>query len=189
MVWGSCRPAKPGHTRDLMHQLVVVGTLLLTLAAPPVPTRTDEVVDTLHGVKVPDPYRWLEKSDSDEVKSWTQKQNAHMRKLLDEVPDRKRIYDRLWQLYEIGTLGVPVIKGEGKRRRYFFTRRTGKQNQPVLYMRQGAQDQEATRRIACWWTSTSCPRTAPARSTGGSPPRTAPTWPTASPATATRSRS
>ncbi len=127
-----------------MYEAVVVGALLLTAAAPPappappVPTRTDDVVDTLHGVKVADPYRWLEKSDSDEVRSWTDKQNAHMRKLLDGVADRQRIADRLWQLHEIGTLGVPVVKGEGKSRRYFFTRRTGKQNQPVLYLRQGA---------------------------------------------------
>ena len=124
--------------RDAMYEAVVVGALLLTAAAPPVPTRTDDVVDTWHGVKVPDPYRWLEKSDSDEVKSWTDQQNAHMRKLLDGVPERQRIADRLWQLYEIGSLGVPVAKGEGKKRRYFFTRRTGKQNQPVLYLREGS---------------------------------------------------
>jgi prolyl oligopeptidase len=121
-----------------MYEVVVAGALLLTTAAPPVATRTDDVVDTLHGVKVPDPYRWLERSDSDEVKSWTQQQNAHMRKLLDGVPERQRIADRLWQLYEIGSLGVPIAKGEGKQRRYFFTRRTGKQNQPVLYLRQGS---------------------------------------------------
>jgi prolyl oligopeptidase len=120
-----------------MYEAVVVGALLLTAAGPAVPTRTEEVVDTWHGVKVADPYRWLEKSDSDEVKSWTEKQNAHMRKLLDAVPDRQRIADRLWQLHEIGALGVPVVKGEGKKRRYFYTRRTGKQNQPVLYLREG----------------------------------------------------
>jgi prolyl oligopeptidase len=121
-----------------MYETVVVGALLLTAAAPPVPTRTDDVVDTWHGIKVPDPYRWLEKSDSDEVKSWTDQQNKHMRALLDGVPERQRLADRLWQLYEIGSLGVPVVKGEGKKRRYFFTRRTGKQNQPVLYLREGS---------------------------------------------------
>jgi prolyl oligopeptidase len=130
-----------------MYEAIVVGALLLTATSPaltPPPTRTDEVVDTLHGVKVPDPYRWLEKADSDEVESWTQKQNAHMRKLLDSVPERQRIADRLWQLYEIGALGVPVAKGEGKRRRYFFTRRTGKQNQPVLYLREGGARRSRT---------------------------------------------
>jgi prolyl oligopeptidase len=120
----------------------------MAAAAPlPVPTRTDDVVDTWHGVKVPDPYRWLEKSDSDEVRSWTEKQNAHMRKLLDAVPDRARISDRLWQLYEIGAVGAPVIKGQGKARRYFYTRRTGKQNQPVLHLREARAEPHVKDRV------------------------------------------
>ena len=135
-----------------MLEVVVAGTLVslisLTAAAPlPVPTRTDDVVDTWHGVKVPDPYRWLEKSDSDEVRSWTEKQNAHMRKLLDAVPERARISERLWQLYEIGAVGGPVIKGEGKGRRYFYTRRTGKQNQPVLHLREADAEPSAKDRV------------------------------------------
>ncbi|MET0578765.1 MAG: hypothetical protein ABW122_08905, partial [Ilumatobacteraceae bacterium] len=34
------------------------------------PTRRDGVVDTLHGVDVPDPYRWLEDGDDPEVRQW-----------------------------------------------------------------------------------------------------------------------
>jgi prolyl oligopeptidase len=118
----------------------LVGVWLLTAAGAPPPTRTDNVVDTLHGVEVPDPYRWLEKADSDEVKGWTRKQNAYLRQVLDAVPERERISQRLWQLHEIGSLGVPVSKGQGKgagKKRYFYTRRDGKQNQPVLYLREG----------------------------------------------------
>jgi prolyl oligopeptidase len=111
---------------------------------PPVPTRVAPVTETLHGEKVVDPYRWLENADDPEVKAWTAQQNAVMRKALDAVPGRKAIEDRLWQLHEIGALGVPVVKGKaagqgGKdsERRYFYTRRTGKQNQPVLLVREG----------------------------------------------------
>src|SRR5687768_10966917 len=121
----------------------VVLCLLMTaadaLAAPPA-TRVDNVVDTLHGVKVADPYRWLEKAEEGEVKSWTEKQNKHMRQALDAVPGRNWIEHRLWQTHEIGALGVPVVKGpenQPAKRWYFYTRRTGKQNQPVLYVRQG----------------------------------------------------
>jgi prolyl oligopeptidase len=94
-------------------------------------------------VKVDDPYRWLEAADEGEVKSWTEKQNAHMRQALDGVPGRKWIEERLWQTHEIGALGVPVVKGApGGKRRYFYTRRTGKQNQPVLYVRDGVNGED-----------------------------------------------
>jgi prolyl oligopeptidase len=125
----------------------VLGTYLLmtvlaatTVPAGPPATRVENVAETLHGVKVDDPYRWLEEADEGEVKSWTEKQNAHMRQALDAVPGRKWIQERLWQTHEIGALGVPVVKGSpapAGKRRYFYTRRTGKQNQPVLYVRDG----------------------------------------------------
>jgi prolyl oligopeptidase len=125
---------------------VALGALLVNAAvssspppAAPPATRVEAVVETLHGVKVADPYRWLEKADEGEVKSWTEQQNAYMRGVLDAVPGRKWIEERLWQLHEIGSLGVPAVKGEGSKKRYFYTRRTGKQNQPVLYVRDGLE--------------------------------------------------
>jgi prolyl oligopeptidase len=116
-----------------------MGPLLSILLAviPPIPTRTEAVADKVQGVEVRDPYRWLENGDAPDVKAWTDKQNAMMRKALDPVPGRKWIEDRLWKLHEIGSLGVPVAKGKGKEVRYFYTRRTGKQNQAVLYVRDG----------------------------------------------------
>jgi prolyl oligopeptidase len=108
-------------------------------SSPVVPaTRTENVADVMHGVRVADPYRWLENAEDPEVVAWTAQQNAAMRKVLDAVPGRKSIEERLWQLHEIGSLGVPVVKGKGKNRHYFYTRRTGKQNQPVLYVRKGS---------------------------------------------------
>src|SRR4051795_5487871 len=108
---------------------------ILLAVVPPVPTRTENVVEKIHGVEVRDPYRWLENGDAAEVGGWTEKQNALMRKALDPVPGRKWIEDRLWKLHEIGSLGVPVAKGKGKATRYFYTRRTGQQNKPGLYVR------------------------------------------------------
>ena len=124
-----------------MHvcRVLLLATLLPAAAlavSPPVPTRTEPVIDKLHGVEVRDPYRWLENSDSAEVNAWTERQNALMRQALDGVPDRKWIDRRLWQLHEIGALGVPVSEGSGDGSRYFYTRRAGKQNQPVLYVRE-----------------------------------------------------
>ena len=110
--------------------------------ATSIPTRSQPLTETIHGVPVADPYRWLENGDSDEVRSWTAQQSRLLRQTLDAVPSRKRLVDRLWALHGIGTLGAPVPKGKGRATRYFYTRREGQQNQPVLYLRQGLRGSE-----------------------------------------------
>src|SRR5262249_31100048 len=60
-------------------------------------------------------------------------QNKYTRSILDKLPGRAAIRARFKELMDIGTLGTPaVVKG-----RYFYTRREGKQNQPILYVREG----------------------------------------------------
>lgn len=115
----------------------MLAILLSTLMATSIPTRKEPVQETIHGVEVVDPYRWLENGDSEEVRSWTAQQNRLLRQTLDAVPSRKELFDRLWALHGIGALEAPVCKGKGKVARYFYTRRQGQQNQPVLYFRQG----------------------------------------------------
>lgn len=58
----------------------------------------EAVVDTYHGVKVKDPYRWLEKTQSSEVKAWTRKQTTNARSYLDEVPKRHDIEKRVKEI-------------------------------------------------------------------------------------------
>ena len=53
-------------------------------------TRREAVVDTLHGVPVPDPYRWLEDGDDPEVQQWVSEQNGHTRTALDALPESRR---------------------------------------------------------------------------------------------------
>ncbi len=56
------------------------------------------VVDTYHGVKVPDPYRWLENADDPAVKMWSQAQNARTRAYLDALPMRAGLKAKLTKL-------------------------------------------------------------------------------------------
>jgi len=87
---------------------------------------------------VSDPYRWLENGESDEVRKWTDEQNVLTRRVLDRVRDRDKLHDRLSELLSIGTLTAPVVRRLQKGRlRYFYTRRDGEQNQPILYVRDG----------------------------------------------------
>jgi prolyl oligopeptidase len=125
---------------------ILVLSSAVTSAGPPPrdKVRKDDVVDQLHGTAVPDPYRWLEDGASPEVERWTDAQNVATRRALDRVAGRADLERRLWQLYEIGSLSVPVSKQPpgGAARRYFYARRDGKQNQAVLYVRDGVDGQD-----------------------------------------------
>ena len=96
-------------------------------------TPVSEAVDILHGESIPDPYRWLEDGDSAETRAWTERQNSLTESYLRAVQGREEIRRRLDELLAIGALSVPApVRG-----RYFYQRRDGRQNQPVLYVREG----------------------------------------------------
>jgi prolyl oligopeptidase len=96
-------------------------------------TRTSDTVDRLHGEAIADPYRWLEDGDGAETQAWTAAQNALTAASLEAVPARPSIRRRLEELLQIGAVGAPTPT----RGRYFYLRRDGSQNQPVLYVRDG----------------------------------------------------
>ena len=81
------------------------------MTSPP-PTRRDDVVDVLHGVEVPDPYRWLEDGDAAEVRQWVAAQNEHTRQALDARPDRGWWHERL-----VALMQLPVVDGRAGPRR------------------------------------------------------------------------
>jgi prolyl oligopeptidase len=104
-------------------------------AAPGGPPRAAKkpIIDTLHGVEVTDNYRWLEDGTSPETQKWVEGELAYTRAMLDPLPGRNAIHKRLTELLSIGSISQPQIGGKY----YFYTRREGMQNQPVLYVREG----------------------------------------------------
>jgi len=100
--------------------------------APPT-TRVDAVTDTLHGVTIADPYRWLEDQNSAETRAWINAQNEYSASVLASLPGRNQIRERISQLLKIDTIGVPIARGG----RYFFSKRRADQNQGVIYVRNG----------------------------------------------------
>ncbi len=94
-------------------------------------TPTVDHVDTYHGTRVPDPWRWLEDDvrTSPAVADWVQKQNELTFGYLRSLPHREEIERRLTELWDYERFGN-VSKHGG---RYFFTRNDGLQNQSVLY--------------------------------------------------------
>jgi prolyl oligopeptidase len=94
----------------------------------PVARKSDQV-DDYHGVKVADPYRWLEDLDSEETRKWVEAENKLTFGFLQEIPARATIKERLTRLWNYEKFGIPFKEGS----RYFYTRNSGLQNQSVLY--------------------------------------------------------
>ena len=46
------------------------------MVTPPPTTRRGDDCDVLHGVEVPDPYRWLEDADDERTVAWSKAQDA-----------------------------------------------------------------------------------------------------------------
>ena len=101
-------------------------------AAPP-EAAIKPVIDMYHGVKVRDDYRWLEDGTSADTQKWVAEEMSYTRALLDPRPGREAIHKRLTELLSIGSISVPQMAG----RHYFYSKREGMQNQPVLYVREG----------------------------------------------------
>jgi prolyl oligopeptidase len=91
--------------------------------------RKSDQVDDYHGVKVADPYRWLEDLDSAETRAWVEAENKLSFGYLDGIPARATLKERLTKLWNYEKYGVPFREGN----RYFYTRNSGLQNQAVLY--------------------------------------------------------
>ena len=94
-------------------------------------TKKVDQVDELHGVKVQDPYRWLEDDvrQSKEVAEWVAAENAITSAYLAAIPQRDAIKKRLTELWNYEKFGAPFKAGG----RYFYFKNDGLQNQSVLY--------------------------------------------------------
>src|SRR5688572_29500238 len=88
------------------------------------PTKTVDHIDEYHGVKIPDPYRWLEDPNSEETRKWVEAQNKVTFGYLDEISARKQIKDRLTKLWNFERYSLPHKEGD----RYFYSKNDGLQN-------------------------------------------------------------
>ena len=118
----------------LLAAAVYAGDDSQSSAAPSAPPLADvkPIADTFQGTRVVDNYRWLEDGNSPETQQWVAQEMAYTRGLLDHLAGRDTIQKRLTDLLSIGSVTPPTLAG----RHYFYTRREGMQNQPILYVRE-----------------------------------------------------
>ncbi len=95
--------------------------------------------EIIHGIKIEDPYRWLEDGNSRRTQQWIKKQNELTQATISSLPDRELIrqritdkltgYDQIWWPYECNG-------------RYFFYKKLAKQDQFSIYMRKGLKGED-----------------------------------------------
>lgn len=129
---------KPFHYTAASALLILCTACAAFHGIPAYPkTRTVDTVDTFHGEKVPDPYRWLEDLDGEDVIDWITAQNEVTRSFLEGIPEREKIKKRLTELWNYEKFSIPVKKGG----RYFFGRNPGLQNQVSLYVADSLEEE------------------------------------------------
>lgn len=123
--------ASPATFQILLMVILMTSPLV---AAQPIhypKTRKIDHIDTYHGVKISDPYRWLEDDvrESTEVSQWVEAENELTLGYLAEIPQRTAIRQRLTELWDYEKYGSPFKAGG----RYYYFHNAGLQNQSVLF--------------------------------------------------------
>jgi prolyl oligopeptidase len=98
----------------------------------------EPVTEIMHGVPVTDAYRWLEDQDSPRTRAWIEEQTLYARNYLDSIPGRDHIRERIREFLAVETYDSLEKVGS----RYFFRKRLPDQEQPCIYMREGANGED-----------------------------------------------
>lgn len=96
-------------------------------------TKKVDTVDNYNGIKVADPYRWLENDNSAETKAWVKAQNEVTNAYLAKIPFKDGFKKRIEAVINYARYSAPQKKGDW----FYFNKNDGLQNQSVLYRQKG----------------------------------------------------
>ena len=106
-------------------------------------TRRGDVVDTLHGQQIADPYRWLEDPDAAETAAWVRTQNTASRAHLDACSSRPWFLRTMRRVVGRPRAGTPDKVGG----RYVVSRNDGTQEQDVWFVGDSLDDLQRASRL------------------------------------------
>ncbi|HEV2701292.1 MAG TPA: prolyl oligopeptidase family serine peptidase [Steroidobacteraceae bacterium] len=113
-------------------------------SAPP-PTATDQTVDTIHGVRIADPYRWLENSKDPAVQTWSDRQNLYTRDYLNGLAVHAKLKAELGRLIKATSPSFAALQVCGDH--VFALYEDPKRQQPALVMLTAALDPKVRRTV------------------------------------------
>ena len=117
-------------SKVILLSLLFTSLCLNTISQVTYPeTKTVKQTDDYHGIKVEDPYRWLENDNSQETKDWVDSQNKTTNQYLTQITYREKVKGRLTELWNYDKMNSLFKKGK----LFFSFRNNGLQNQSVFY--------------------------------------------------------
>ncbi|XP_027903404.1 prolyl endopeptidase-like [Vigna unguiculata] len=111
-----------------------LSALNISLQYPPA-RRDDTVVEDYHGVKIADPYRWLEDPDAEEVKEFVQEQVKLTDSVLQKCETREKLRETITKLFDHPRYDAPFRRAD----KYFYFHNTGLQPQDILYVQESLE--------------------------------------------------
>lgn len=108
--------------------MTLISMLVFNFAYPQ--SKTVYVKDTIFGVEISDPYRWLENVEDPEVKDWIAKQNDLALTTLKSLPGYRKLHREIKRDSRRKNVSLPSFR----RGRYFYYKYDGKSDHSVLYM-------------------------------------------------------
>ena len=119
-----------------MNRLLALASALLfplfvhaQLAYPE--ARKADVVEEQFGVRVSDPYRWMEDASSSELAGWITRQNELSAGYLQRLPLREHFQKRLTELWNYSKTSAPLVENG----HLFYRRNNGLELQSSIYLR------------------------------------------------------
>src|SRR4029077_5047928 len=101
---------------------------------PPPQSEVRPVTETIQGVQITDPYRWLEDQNSPETRAWIDRENAYNDSLLNNLAAKQGLATRLESLLSTDQMSTPIVRNG----RYLFTKRGVGQDLFAISMRERA---------------------------------------------------
>ena len=101
-------------------------------------TKFVNIIESIHGVKISDPYRWLEQTDSLEVREWIKKQNEYSNSLINNIEVKNKIKKRFRELFLLDYCSVPIVKNKC----YFYEKKDRGNDLNALCVKEGIEGKE-----------------------------------------------
>ncbi|HEY2828549.1 MAG TPA: prolyl oligopeptidase family serine peptidase [Thermoanaerobaculia bacterium] len=111
----------------------VVAAAPARFSPPPPASEQRPVTETLNGVTITDPYRWLEDQNSPETRAWIDRENAYTDSVLGNRPEKQIFAPRIEQLLKSDLAELSLYRNG----RIFYIRRAPDADVFSLYMREG----------------------------------------------------